>query len=688
MGKVCHDHDNELATLVIGLGDVTLINVKGENYGEMRDILQIAVHAFLRMKLVSYDHQRCLFIHQNVSAATAKDKLKYGCQKSQDYLDEMTAEAAKSEGKVAIKIFNRVIKFDCREDVFFFPDFWQGDPPMAHANPRYSQEVAKVRRKIFSDIATSRNGYLNFDHLWTRMDDLWAAIQTDDFVFSFKNTLEVKAYTNFEKKCKKVVPEKIQQMFQNWVAHQSKIPIQNCKNLKEIKEYRDLVEKGELDQLVEKIKNNTNTLITDIIHEDNYSSIIAEKWETEFIKDMNYKIDAQNLQMWVEINVLISKREAEILSGANSDALVASSLCDDSYESLADIDVDIDMYDAHLQRQQSCRDIATQIEETINTGVGRSCSKFVNDELKSQGISNTYESPLSEITQLTVLPEHISLDENHTSETDTDLCIRKAQKILHQFLFNAQNYLGNLERAPIFPVTHIEYLLKIAMKLEDEQIQVDEGMSFTFTKMYLAKVIVHVCRYACPILHRMQEKYFLGQRTQAEICHKAKVKYFDNKKAQDSDETCVVSFVGDILKQSLNEILMRKFPGRLKTRLKSLWRNKDELLREILTYLAEQLKFLEFKEFFKCTLNYAIQWVHHVKIKTMEKTDSTEMSGIAYLAYEILSNLIGEINKRNERTQRQVYTWRSPIIILGKHLPPSHVRCGSNSPTNITSHCT
>ncbi|KAI1901273.1 hypothetical protein AGOR_G00032620 [Albula goreensis] len=43
-------HDNELATFVIGICDMTLINIMGECSVEMQDILQICVQAFLRMK--------------------------------------------------------------------------------------------------------------------------------------------------------------------------------------------------------------------------------------------------------------------------------------------------------------------------------------------------------------------------------------------------------------------------------------------------------------------------------------------------------------------------------------------------------------------------------------------------------------------------------------------------------------
>ena len=53
LGKSKLNHDNELATLVIGMGDITILNIKGENTAEIEDILQISVHAFLRMRLVN-----------------------------------------------------------------------------------------------------------------------------------------------------------------------------------------------------------------------------------------------------------------------------------------------------------------------------------------------------------------------------------------------------------------------------------------------------------------------------------------------------------------------------------------------------------------------------------------------------------------------------------------------------------
>ena len=70
------EYDNEMATLVIGLADLTLINIKGEIMAEVKDILQIVVHAFLRMNQADCPHRRqCMFIHQNVFSNQCTDKI-------------------------------------------------------------------------------------------------------------------------------------------------------------------------------------------------------------------------------------------------------------------------------------------------------------------------------------------------------------------------------------------------------------------------------------------------------------------------------------------------------------------------------------------------------------------------------------------------------------------------------------
>ncbi|MBN3311166.1 GVIN1 GTPase, partial [Amia calva] len=199
-GKSAHKHDNELATFVIGLGNMTLINIMGENTAEMQDILQIAVQAFLRMKQVRLT-PNCMFVHQNVTDITAGEKNIEGRRRLQETLDEMAQIAAKEE-EFDVENFNDVIRFDVEKDVQYFAQLWEGNPPMAPPNPRYSENVQELKHRILSAALEQKS--LNLSEFKTRIQDLWEALLNEDFVFSFKNTLEI------------LVFRKLELMYENW----------------------------------------------------------------------------------------------------------------------------------------------------------------------------------------------------------------------------------------------------------------------------------------------------------------------------------------------------------------------------------------------------------------------------------------------------------------------------------------
>ncbi|XP_053566978.1 interferon-induced very large GTPase 1-like [Bombina bombina] len=195
--KATMSHDNELATFTIGLGNLTLINIFGENPSEMQDILQIAVQAFLRMKQVNL-RPSCLFVHQNVGELTAKEKTMEGRRRLQEKLDEMTLTAAQQEHS-DIKCFNEVIKFDVNTHIHYFAHLWEGDPPMAPSNPSYSRNVQFLRNIILdTGRKESQSNILKMSDFKIRVCDLWKALLTENFVFSFKNSLEIAAYNKLE----------------------------------------------------------------------------------------------------------------------------------------------------------------------------------------------------------------------------------------------------------------------------------------------------------------------------------------------------------------------------------------------------------------------------------------------------------------------------------------------------------
>ncbi|KAF4114229.1 hypothetical protein G5714_004452 [Onychostoma macrolepis] len=193
-GRETRDHDNELATFVAGLGNLTLINVFGESLAEMQNILQIVVHAFLRMKQVKLNPS-CIFVHQNVSDITAKEKNMEGKRKLLEELDEMTELAAKDD-VCEVQCFKDVIKFDALNDVKYCAQLWEGNPPMAPPNPNYSENVNDLKETIF--FHASQSDGIMLTQLKQHMQDLCEALLNERFVFSFKNSLEVANYRKLE----------------------------------------------------------------------------------------------------------------------------------------------------------------------------------------------------------------------------------------------------------------------------------------------------------------------------------------------------------------------------------------------------------------------------------------------------------------------------------------------------------
>ena len=190
-----HKHDNELATFVIGLANTALINIYGEIPGEIDDILQTSVHAFLRMSKVMKYRKSCQFVHQNVGSS---QNTEVGRANFTHKLDEFTVVAAKEENvEGQYMTFNNVIKFNDLRDVHHFPGLWKGDPPMAPLNPGYSEAAQKLKYHLVEILNESKTGG-QLSSFKNKITDLWDALLKENFIFSFKNTLEIMAYNSLE----------------------------------------------------------------------------------------------------------------------------------------------------------------------------------------------------------------------------------------------------------------------------------------------------------------------------------------------------------------------------------------------------------------------------------------------------------------------------------------------------------
>ena len=195
-------HDNELATFVIGLANMTFINIYGEVTGDMDDILQTSVHAFLRMSEVK-NYPSCKFVHQN---AGMNINCEVGRAKLTEKLNKFAVAAAREEGNKDVHSFKDVISFNDTEDVHYFPGLWKGEPPKAPVDRGYSEAAQEMKQQVINILLEKEKrknfkkigGEILLSDFRTRVSDLWNGLLKENFVFSFRNTMEITYYNELE----------------------------------------------------------------------------------------------------------------------------------------------------------------------------------------------------------------------------------------------------------------------------------------------------------------------------------------------------------------------------------------------------------------------------------------------------------------------------------------------------------
>ncbi|XP_039543514.1 interferon-induced very large GTPase 1-like isoform X2 [Pimephales promelas] len=293
-GSSTRHHDNELATFVVGLGNLTLINIFGENPSEMQDILQIVVQAFLRMKVVKLNPS-CVFVHQNVSDVTAGEKNEEGRRRLLQTLDKMTKLAAKDEVCDAER-FSDVIKFDVQNDVKYFAHLWEGNPPMAPPNPNYCENIQELKKTIMSH-ASKSHGTMLID-LKDRIKDLWEALLNERFVFSFRNSLEISAYRKLETKYSKW----------SWSLRSAMMEIENKLHNKIENEAIHEVEETDLQKELKKTSEEVEKSMSEFFEKDTDADILVQ-WKSSFeikIKEIQENIVRETKK---KLNEILQQRD-------------------------------------------------------------------------------------------------------------------------------------------------------------------------------------------------------------------------------------------------------------------------------------------------------------------------------------------------------------------------------------------
>ncbi|XP_060924725.1 up-regulator of cell proliferation-like [Limanda limanda] len=297
-----YEHDNQLATFVIGLSDATIINIAMENAAEMKDVLQIVVHAFLRMKEIG-KKPVCHFVHQNVSSVSAHEKNMTPKKLLLDQLNEMTQIAAEMEKKPSIKEFTDVLDYDMDKNNWHIPGLWHGTPPMAPVDTGYSEAVADFKKNLLQTVKKDPgNEVSQIPEFLEIMKSLWKAVKYENFIFSFRNTLVAQAYDNLCKEFNQWDWEFRKEIL-TWQT-QAEVEISNAFNEYEIETCNRLVV-GKKSEVSDKITNQQITMrkqISDYYKMKDKRVNLIEKYKVDFLNSVKGLADEIKHSVWVKLD--------------------------------------------------------------------------------------------------------------------------------------------------------------------------------------------------------------------------------------------------------------------------------------------------------------------------------------------------------------------------------------------------
>lgn len=663
LGQVHYDHDNQLATFVIGIGDITLINIKGENTAEIKDVLQIVVQAFLRMNLANkrvQSNRKCIFIHQNVGAVNAKEQMMQGLKKFQDNLDKMTQHAAEEEEICNIVRFSQVIDFEGSKHVMYFPDLWSGDPPMAPCNPGYSVKVNEVKNNLLK-MALDKKSFLTVSNLFPRIEDLWNGILSENFVFSFQNTLEIKAYNSLDSKYHEVT-DTVYDKLSEWFENRACIQIKLCHNAEKLSTLSSQLES----ELIDTISNQKNEMEEALIRyfAENEMQEIVIQWKSKTLlrfantvadlieKNKNNilrKLDERGQAISLKTRAIT--RERELNANARALALTCRNGQLNEQELESNFNAMWTKWTSDLVESvpPDRETTATKVKRCLNDRCIKDASHIhkclVETSKNTSGILTPikpmphklegswtiYDISMSELSKNVwkkfkdKAKEMLSKFTGLFEETEvltvriqavayTDNVFRKADRFLHSLS----------ARDTQFNESHVVQLLSSVIKsLKDENN--DTNHTFKFTSIYIARVIVHVCRYSVTIFERMRQRYEKkhGQKAKLEDYKSTAKKLFLYTVKQEIAEVVAAEFFCDRVKEEVTEAVSATLPRKIISEVAQYFSSKKYyVMLAVMEDLARSGSFDSYRYYIQDSLTFVYDWLEkHIDLRIFKATN-------------------------------------------------------------------
>ncbi|XP_067325703.1 interferon-induced very large GTPase 1-like [Anolis sagrei] len=637
-----YHHDNELATLVIGLSDITIVNMAMENATEMKDVLQIVTHAFLRMKEIGLK-PNCQFVHQNVSDVSAHDQNMMDRKRLLEQLDEMTQAAAKMEKVDRNTKFSDIIDYDPEMNSWYIPGLWHGVPPMAPVNAGYSEKVLELKQHLIEFIKnrSHQRSCKDIPAFIEWLKSLWSAVKQENFIFSFRNSLIAEAYNNlsvayseWDWSCRKEMyfwlsehENEIYNIFPQMELYelkselQDKLSIEKDKILKNLDEY--FQSEAQNLHLVERYKEdfvrNANSLMNEL------GSSLCKKLEDAIkIKKGQHKIEAlQN-----EYLKTIERKVDHLLEQCRKkEHVVEEQELKKEFEQVWRETLS-ELSPVHLIEFDIYADVEFHLRKNVE-----SQSKLITQKLQKRGLSSY------RVNDFQINDDHMQSKWLKPHNPNSEEYLLRIQEFSISLIYKCISYMDEkIYSKRDYVSTYCGELLHLI----SENFQEDDVQKLHMTPAFEADLKLHILGEAAYKFQKMH-KDFIEENDPRKRLDKLKPHYFsifkDLYQKKDAQQIRAKDFCDRCLHPALEDYINK----RLGIEIVDHFRNSEHPMecssRNFLqfTLLKELLDEWDFDQYVECIRNYeqfVKNWIQkqvidcYIKNDTLKNLEKDILSGI------------------------------------------------------------
>ncbi|XP_075910493.1 interferon-induced very large GTPase 1-like isoform X2 [Petromyzon marinus] len=670
-----YEHDNELATVVIGLSDVTLINLAMENVEEMKDVLQIVVHAFLRMTEVG-KKTKCLFVHQNSGDVAASDKNMRDKKCLINQLNAMTVAAARMEHKESTySKFTDVMEHDVSQDNWYIPGLWHGTPPMASVSAAYSDQVFQLKQHLIDHLKkrpkTQRASTLKDFSTW--IGSIWEAVKKENFIFSFKNSLVADAYNQL---CIQYTGWEWE--FRNdiisWTQEQNNY-INSVKYDHLHNHFQQL--ECELSNEILKGKATLQSKIKSHFENKSQNVHLVEKYKEDFnisAKQLCVKLQEEALNKFLELvcrrqsGHSIEELETQSKKIIGSEVCKLLQRCKDDDVKLNEIRLNKEFNDMwsnvvthlpkiNLTKHDVYSDMVTSLRD-----IKLEHASAVSHLLCKFGSPATYfEKNRNKIFQLN--PEHFIKDLSKLKPIfniftkNNDATMKELTNISHMIIESSNRYIKEKIKMNDYCSSYNNDLLQhIHKELEQQQNQI-------FTKDFSRDITVFICFKAIVIWQKAHDISFENNNPTTKI-NNIKNKFFvifkELCRQGDDNIKHAKTFCDGCLKPSLLEAVDNKLGMDIATNVKSdsggpTFSSRKHLQLAMYLHLLDEDNFETHYRYINKYADFTKEWIMAEVINHCQRENGSH-SQMYHLSSAILSNLINEVKKSVDFVTKTITT--------------------------------